>query len=173
MHFNTTPILEDDTVLLMPLQQEHFEALYEVASDPLLWEHHPMGKKHTREVFVKFFEKAIEIGALVIFDKIKNKIIGSTRFYNFNQEELSVVIGQTFYAKDYWGAGHNGKAKGLMLNYAFNYVQKIIFYVVVNNFRSRKAVEKLGAVAKKEIAKDYDGNTLSVIVYELRRNNMK
>lgn len=58
-----------------------------------------MTKGYERDVFIEFFKKALEIGALLIFDKISGKAIGCTRFYNYNREESSVVIGQTFYAK--------------------------------------------------------------------------
>lgn len=171
MDFNTQPILEDESVLLLPLQRHHFYALYEVARDPLLWAHHPLGNKHTKEVYTSFFETAIEIGAFVIIDKKKAKVIGSTRFYNHKEDESSIVIGQTFFSKEYWGSGYNSRVKRLMLDYAFNYIDKIIFYVVVENFRSRKAVEKLGAVAKEHILKDYDGRKLSVVVYELNKKS--
>lgn len=41
MTFDTQPILENDKAILYPLQEEDFEALYAVASDPLIWEQHP------------------------------------------------------------------------------------------------------------------------------------
>jgi len=38
---NLQPVLENDLVKLAPLQESDFEALYRVASDPLVWEQHP------------------------------------------------------------------------------------------------------------------------------------
>jgi len=169
MDFNTQPILEDENVLLTPLLEEHFDQVYEVARDPILWEHHPISNGYEIEGFKAFFKKAIEIGSLLIIDKVKGKAIGCTRFYNYNENESSVVIGQTFYAKAYWGTGYNTRVKAVMLKYAFNFVQKIIFLVIVNNFRSRKAVEKLGAIAQREMEWEVEGRTLRCVVYELNK----
>lgn len=46
--------------------------------------------------------------------------------------------------------------KKLMHDYAFSYVKKI-FYVVENNIRSQKALEKIGAVAKGNITRSFGG----------------
>jgi RimJ/RimL family protein N-acetyltransferase len=132
---NTTPCIEDNLVLLTPLLNEHFDQLYEVASDPVLWEFHPIEKGYEKKVFKEFFNKAIQTGSLLIVDKVQEKVIGCTRFYNFNSYESSVVIGQTFYNKSYWGTGYNTRVKTLMLDYAFGFVQKIVFLVIINNFR--------------------------------------
>ncbi|MEO6302902.1 MAG: GNAT family N-acetyltransferase [Bacteroidia bacterium] len=173
MDFNTKPLLEDNTVLLTPLLPEHFNLLYEVARDPILWEHHPMSKRYEKEVFKDFFKIAISVGSLLIVDKLKQKVIGCTRFYDYNKEDFSVVIGHTFIAKDYWGTGYNARVKDLMFNYAFRFAQRILFYVVTENVRSRKALEKLGAKPGQEIKREYDGRTLACIVYELARNDKK
>ena len=39
---NLQPILENENVKLLPLQEDDFEVLYQVASDPLIWEQHPL-----------------------------------------------------------------------------------------------------------------------------------
>ncbi|MGE5518683.1 MAG: N-acetyltransferase, partial [Candidatus Dadabacteria bacterium] len=41
MKFNLQPVLENDKVILFPLAEDHFEELYAVAADPLIWEQHP------------------------------------------------------------------------------------------------------------------------------------
>ena len=35
---NLQPTLENDLVILRPLRESDFEALYEVAKDPLIWD---------------------------------------------------------------------------------------------------------------------------------------
>ena len=49
------PFLENENVQLVPLQENDFEALYEVASDPLIWEQHPSKDRYKIEVFTTFF----------------------------------------------------------------------------------------------------------------------
>ena len=104
MNFNIQPILENEKVILYPLQEEDFEALYNVASDPKIWEQHPTKDRWKRENFQIFFDGAIQSkGAFKIVDKATGNIIGSTRIYEYNEKENSLFIGYTFYATSYWG----------------------------------------------------------------------
>jgi RimJ/RimL family protein N-acetyltransferase len=93
-------------------------------------------------------------GAFSIVDKPTNQIIGSTRFYDFNEDEKSIFIGYTFYGKKFWGKNYNSQVKKLMLDYIFQFVDFVNFHVGSENYRSQKAMEKLGAknLATLEIA---------------------
>ena len=85
MHFSIQPILENETIKLHPLQEEDFERLYAVASDPLVWEQHPNKNRYEREVFQNFFEGAmLSQGAFLILDKVTDEVMGSTRFYDYD-----------------------------------------------------------------------------------------
>ena len=67
---------------------------------------------------------------------------------NLENESISLFqirIGFTFISKKYWGTSINFQVKKIMLNYAFQYLDKVYFDIGANNFRSRKAVEKIGA----------------------------
>jgi len=59
MTFSIQPTLENENVRLVPLQEADFEALYEVASDPKVWEQHPNKDRWKREVFKTFFDGAM------------------------------------------------------------------------------------------------------------------
>jgi RimJ/RimL family protein N-acetyltransferase len=148
MNFNGQPHLEDDLIILKPLKEEDFEALYAAASDPLVWEQHPMKERYKRDVFLEnFFKTAIESkGAFLVLDKKTGTAIGSSRFYNLHEKESDVEIGWTFLARPYWGGKYNRAMKALMMNHAFQYVDNIIFRIGENNMRSRKACEKIGGV---------------------------
>lgn len=167
MPFDTQQVLENNEVILKPLIDEYYKPLLNTSLDPILWEHHPISNAYTTEGFDKFYKEAKAIGSLVIIDKIKDKVIGSTRFYNYNELEKSVVIGHTFIAREYWGSGYNKSIKKLMLDYAFTHVNKVVFYVVEENIRSQKALEKLGAVAKGNITRNYEGKELKCILFEI------
>lgn len=73
----------------------------------------------------------------------KNKLVGSTRYYEYNFKQSSIKIGYTFYAK--WDTELNRKVKKLMLDYAFEFVDDVFFDAWDKNFHSQKAVAKLGA----------------------------
>lgn len=155
---NLQPQLENELVVLQPLSINDFEELYEVASDPLVWEQHPNKDRYKREVFQNFFNGAMQSkGAFKIIDKITGKTIGSTRFYDFNLEKRFVLIGYTFYGRNYWGTSYNPSVKKLMMDYAFQFVDTIYFHIGANNIRSQKAIERLGAIKVREIEVAYHG----------------
>ena len=163
--------LVSELVELVPLKQADFEELYAVASDPLIWEQHPNPDRYKKEVFEVYFKGAITSGgAFLIKDPSTNDILGCTRFYDFNETEKSVLIGYTFFARSCWGRGINHAVKHLMLDYAFQFIDKVIFHVGANNIRSQKAMEKLGAVnlGLEEVAY-YGEATRTNIVYAIFR----
>lgn len=155
---NLQPVLENEFILLQPLQQNDFERLFAVASDPLIWEQHPNKDRYKREVFQTYFEGAMESkGALLLFDKLTGEIAGSSRFYDYNEEESSMLIGYTFIARKFWGKAYNPAMKTLMIDHAFQYVNKILFHIGANNTRSKIAIGRIGAVKQKEISVAYHG----------------
>lgn len=155
---NLQPALENDLVQLKPLQESDFESLYKVASDPLVWEQHPNKNRYQRAVFQNFFDGAIESkGAFVIIDRKTNTIIGSTRFYDLDEGNKSVLIGYTFYGRDFWGSAYNPSVKKLMLDYAFQFSDTVYFHIGAENVRSQKAIERLGAKKVREIIVAYHG----------------
>ena len=53
------PTLEGERLLLRPLRADDWDALYAVASDPLVWELHPAHDRWQEGVFRKFFAEAM------------------------------------------------------------------------------------------------------------------
>lgn len=146
MNFSVQPVLENQQYQLVPLQQGDFEALYEVASDPEVWEQHPNRDRFRREVFQTFFQGALESGgAFTIIEKATSEILGSTRFYDYDEQSNSIFIGYTFYGTKSWGKKINPQIKKLMLDYIFQFVGTVYFHVGKDNLRSRTAMERLGA----------------------------
>jgi RimJ/RimL family protein N-acetyltransferase len=146
--------LHSELVSLRPLAFTDFESLYQVASDPLIWEQHPNPDRYKHEVFQNYFKGALESGgAFIVLDE-HNQVIGSTRFYDYKPADSEVKIGYTFFVRACWGKLYNRSTKLLMLSYAFDFVNRVIFHVGANNIRSQKAMEKLGAtkVGEEEVA---------------------
>ena len=141
------PLLNGKLVRLRPLKAADFESLYEVASDPMVWEQHPENTRYRRDVFEGFFAKAMESGgAFAILEAAAgSRMIGSSRYYDWNAEAKSVFIGFTFLARRYWGGAYNREIKHLMLAHAFKYVDRVFFEVGLCNVRSQKAMLKVGA----------------------------
>ena len=155
MNFDLQPTLENALIKIIPLRVEDFDVLYKVASDPLIWEQHPNKNRYQKKVFQNFFKGAIESkGAFLVYEKETGKVIGSSRYYEPDEENNSIAVGYTFIGRDYWGKGFNKALKMLMFDYAFQFVGKIILHIGETNFRSQKATEKLGAkkIGKIEVA---------------------
>ncbi|WP_394775000.1 GNAT family N-acetyltransferase [Flavobacterium sp.] len=173
--FNLQPeILEDDITKLIPLQESDFDELYKVASDPLIWEQHPMKDRYKSAVFKSFFDAAIDSkSSFLILDKKTNEIIGNTRFYDYNPEKSSVAIGFTFIARKFWGGLYNKSNKKLLIDYAFQSLDSVIFHIGADNIRSQKAVEKLGAVKINEMNVMNNGVDIPHFEYELKAGNYK
>jgi RimJ/RimL family protein N-acetyltransferase len=175
MRFDLQPNLENDLLILRPLKEEDFESLYQVASDPLIWEQHPMKNRSERDGFKVFFEEAIASGgAFVIIDKKTETIIGSTRFNQVKAVSNAVEIGWTFLARQYWGGHYNQSMKKLLMDYAFDFVENIVFYINEYNFRSQKAVEKLGGERITHIEnKLLETKVHSSFMYLITKNQVK
>lgn len=171
MKFDIQPQLENEMVILYPLQEEDFEALYAIASDPRIWEQHPSKDRWKKEVFKTFFDGAMQSkGSFKIVDKSSKNIIGSTRFYDFNEQENSIFIGYTFYAVEYWGEGVNTSVKELMLDYIFQFVPKVNFHIGADNIRSQIAIGRIGAEKIGEQEVTYFGEAPKLnFVYEIVR----
>ncbi|PAM94829.1 GNAT family N-acetyltransferase [Flavobacterium sp. IR1] len=170
-NFNLQPeVLEDNITKLIPLEESHFDALYEVASDPLIWEQHPMKDRYKIEVFRSFFDAGINSqSSFLILDKNTNEIVGNTRYYDYNAEKSSIAIGFTFIGRKFWGGLHNKSNKKLLIDYAFKHVNTVVFHIGAENIRSQKAVAKLGAVKTKEMMVTSNGADLPHFEYELSK----
>lgn len=168
--FSIQTPLENDKALLLPLQDSDFEALYAVASDPAVWAQHPNKDRWQREVFANFFDGAMKSGgAFRIIDKATGEVAGSSRFYDYDEAENTILIGYTFYGTRFWGKGLNPSVKKLMLDYIFQFVDKVQFHIGSHNFRSQIAITRLGAEKVGELEVAYYGEPSKLnFVYELR-----
>lgn len=167
------PVLRDERVLMEPLTEEHFEALYTIASDPLIWEQHPNRERYKREVFRKYFDDGLASGGALIVKEVKTgEIIGCSWYYDLKAND--VAIGYTFVARKYWGHTYNRSMKKLMLDHAFQFVDTVIFHIGANNIRSQTAIGKLGAIKIGEQKIDFPGepNPLN-FVYAMTKERWK
>lgn len=165
------PTLDNESIVLAPLNEDDFQRLFAVAADPEIWAQHPNKDRWKKEVFQTFFEGAMQSGgAFRVVDKATGSTIGSTRFYDYDREERSIFIGYTFYARAYWGKGINPIVKALMLNYIFQYVETVNFHIGADNIRSQIAIGRLGALKVAEQEVTYFGEAPKLnFVYEITK----
>ena len=147
MAFDLQPHLRGELIELRPLAPDDWDQLFAVASDSLIWEQHPENDRYKEDVFKVFFREALDSdGAFVVVEKKNRQIIGSTRFYGYDQAKSEIEIGWTFLARKYWGGRYNREMKELLLAHAFKFVERVVFLVGEHNVRSQKAMEKIGAI---------------------------
>ena len=164
------PSLESELLILRPLAVDDFENLFEVASDPLIWEQHPVPDRYKADVFKDFFAEALASqGALVVIDRNLRKIIGSSRFYEADLERKEVVIGYTFLERKYWGGRYNHILKTMMLEHALKFFDSVLFHVDATNHRSQKAMEKIGGLRIGQFEKKkQDGTPRVAFIYQMK-----
>lgn len=128
--------------------ESDFESLYAVASDPLIWEQHPESNRWQRDVFSVFFANGLanDLGCFVIRERLTQEVVGSTRYYGYDETDRCVRIGFTFLARKHWGTSANREIKDAMLERAFKLCESVLFDIGPENRRSITAVEKLGGV---------------------------
>ena len=160
---------ENDQLSLIQAKRGDFDNLYSIASDEEIWEQHPENDRWKKNKFSIFLIMVFQTNLmLIIYLKPKNEIIGSTRFYSFDPKDNAIRIGYTFIIKKYWGTKINLLIKDLMINYTFKFLDKIYFDIGTQNYRSRKAIEKIGAHLFKD---DEDGKVVYKLIQKDYLNN--
>jgi RimJ/RimL family protein N-acetyltransferase len=166
--FDPQPVVQGESIRVRPLREDDFDALYEAARDPLVWEQHPVRDRYRLEVFRTFFEEAISSGGALAVETNGGEIIGSSRFHGFDPVLGEVEIGWTFLARSHWGGPTNRELKSLMLGHAFQFVERVVFLVGPENWRSQRALEKLGATA---VGERTDASGLRNVVFAISRGD--
>jgi RimJ/RimL family protein N-acetyltransferase len=168
------PVLEGERLLLRPLTEADWPALFAVAADKLLWEKHPAHDRWQEPVFREFFDDALAHGgALAIVDKASGAVIGSSRFQGHDPADGGVVeIGWSFLARPYWGLGYNAEFKRLMLEHALASVGRVIFVVGEDNVISRRAMANIGGRLTDETRlTERAGQMVNHVIFEITRED--
>lgn len=154
INFHQTITLENERVLLRPLQAEDFEHLKEFAiNEPTLWQYSLMpadGLENMRRyIDSALLERERETSyPFIVFDKQTQKYVGSTRFYDYQSKHNTIQLGYTWYGKAYQGTGLNKQCKFLMLQFAFETLEldRVEFRADNNNARSITAMKSIGCI---------------------------
>jgi RimJ/RimL family protein N-acetyltransferase/GNAT superfamily N-acetyltransferase len=163
--FELQPVLRGQRLWLRPLREEDWDQLFAVASDRLIWEQHPVPNRYQEEVFRGFFREAMESGgAFVVLDAKDDRVIGSSRYLGYDSERSEIEIGFTFLAREFWGGVYNREMKDLMLRHAFRFVRHVVFLVGLENWRSQKAMEKIGG---RRVGTRLNGRGTENVVFQI------
>jgi RimJ/RimL family protein N-acetyltransferase len=155
------PTLENETVKLSLLDLSNYKHLLAIALEENLVQYSP-SIINTPEALKTYVETAVDgyyhksAIPFIIYDKLKQRFAGSTRFMNINWNYKVLEIGSTWIGREFQGSGLNTHMKFLMLRYAFETLnfEKVEFRIDERNMRSRKAVEKLGCTLEGILRKN-------------------
>ncbi len=145
--------LKNALVKLEPLEMAHATLLLPIAKEDKLVQYSPSDIDRP-EALQAYIGKAISDRTkgrsipYAVFDIRNNTYAGCTRYMNIDRKNKVVEIGSTWIGRAFQGTGLNTAMKNLMLNHAFIDLEfeKVEFRIDQRNMKSRKAVEKLGAV---------------------------
>ncbi|MES2590112.1 MAG: GNAT family protein [Bacteroidota bacterium] len=154
MDFNKNYILENEKVLLRPLEESNFEHLINFSlNEPELWNYSliPANGEENLRNYIKLAIENREEGKeypFIVFDKIKQKYAGSTRFYDIQTSQLTLQLGYTWYGKEFQGTGLNKSCKFLLLEFAFENLafERVEFRADNRNERSIRAMKSIGCI---------------------------
>lgn len=175
-----TYILEDDRVLLRPLQPEDKKYLLPFSlSEPDLWKYSLVGAEGEEglENYMNITFKLRDEGKeypFIVFDKQANEYAGSTRFYDIQNELETVQLGYTWYGTKFQRTGLNKHCKYLLLTFAFERIgfERFELRADNNNEKSIAAMKSIGCkvdgilrknMPTREAGKRRDSIVLSIL----------
>ena len=131
---------------------EHHAGLTEVGLDPGVWRL-TVANVRTPEEMRSYMESALRLQAegnsvpFVTIERSSGRIVGSTRFGNYDPLNRRIEIGWTWLAPAWQRTAANTEAKYLMLTHAFERLGcvRVELKTDVLNVPSRKAMLRIGA----------------------------
>ena len=180
--FNQQLILEDDVVLLRPLQLTDVDYLLDISeNEPETWEY-SLVRANGKENLINYIQLAIDGRdkktefPFIVFDKRTGRYAGSTRYYDINFPFKTLQLGYTWYGKDFRGTGLNQHCKFLLLQQAFEVMnmERVEFRADNKNAISIAAMKSIGCTVEGILRNNmptYSGNRRDTIVLSVLRND--
>jgi N-acetyltransferase len=144
--------LEGSFVRLEPMTLEHHSGLTEIGLDPEIWQRTVVVIR-TPEEMRDYIESALLLQdegsslPFVTVERSSGRIVGSTRFGNYDPANRRIEIGWTWLARPWQRTATNTEAKYLMLTHAFERLGcvRVELKTDVLNMPSRNAILRIGA----------------------------
>lgn len=165
------PTLIGTLITLKPVQNDHWEGMFNAASNPNTWAGHVKRDRYEKEIFRTYFNSALSsASAFSIFDNATGKIIGTSRYHEYKSDIGEIEIGWTFIDCEYWGGKYNAELKRLMLQHIFSFLDVVVFWVARDNLRSCAAMQKIGGKLRDgEFSKTDNGQSFPYVVFEIQK----
>jgi RimJ/RimL family protein N-acetyltransferase len=179
-NFLTDYILENEKVLLRPLQLSDFQNLINFSlNEPEIWQFSLQSAAGV-DGLMQYLQAAIQGRiqqreyAFIVFDKIKKQYAGSTRFYDVQLANKTLQLGYTWYGSGFQGTGVNKACKYLLLHFAFEQLgmERVEFRADNANAKSIAAMQSIGCkpegVLRSHMPKPDGGRRDSIVLSILK-----
>ena len=178
-------ILEDDAVLLRPLEASDINHLLHFSIDePEIWKYSLIRAGGGEENMKHYLSLAVDARLshkeypFIVFDKKQNRYAGSTRFYDIQLQNQTLQLGYTWYGKDFRGTGLNKHCKFLLLQFAFEKMEmeRVEFRADNNNAKSIAAMKSIGCTVEGVLRKNVpvpDGGRRDSIILSILKEEWK
>ena len=177
----STPTLDGERIRLEPMTLGHLAGLEAVAFDDRIWRYMTTWVK-TRDDLKGWMESALQAQATgtvlpwVTVLKAEHRVIGSTRFMDFDHAHKTTELGSTWLAPEFHGSGLNAEAKLLQLRFAFEELglNRVALKTHHENLQSQAAMRKIGAIAEGTFRNHYvmpDGSTRHSVWFSIIRED--
>ena len=176
-NFNKDIILEDDRVLIRPMEEADKQHLMEILLDPQLSKYSLRMISDEKDV-LGYIDNCLSDRQhsirypFTFFDKKANAFAGTCCFGNIEIAHKRLEIGWTKLGKAFQGSGLNAHCKFLLFQYAFETLQlnRVELKSHAENIQSRKAMEKVGARYEGKLRNHfvmYDGSLRNTVYYSV------
>lgn len=171
--------LENEHVLLRPVQAADRASLHAIAMDSQIWRYF-VARIETDDDFDSFFDAGLadqEARRRVVYhitDKRVGRAAGSMSFCNFAEADGRLEIGWSWLGRDFQGKGVNRWAKFLMLRHAFERLgaERVEFKTDKLNLQARQGLRNIGA-QEEGILRSFnpmpDGRRRDAVYYSVLR----
>lgn len=154
MLFGKNIVLENQFVMLRPLQEDDLKNLeHFVLEESEIWRFSLVQISNSDQLN-NYIKQAVENRnqekeyPFIVFDKIKNKYAGCSRFYDIQLPYKYLQLGYTWYGKAFQGNYVNKCCKLLLLEFAFEKLEmeRVEFRADNRNERSIQAMKSIGCI---------------------------
>jgi RimJ/RimL family protein N-acetyltransferase len=169
--------LSGQVVRLEPMTIDHVPALTRAGLEPELWrlQPRPIDTEDDMRDYVLRALAGQRLGTVLPFtivDQASDEVIGSTSYLDIAPEHRRLEIGATWLTSAYQRTGANTEAKLLLLTHAFETLGaiRVVFKTEVLNERSRRAIERIGAIEEGTFRKHLiaaSGRTRDMVFYAI------
>lgn len=168
------PKLETDRLQLRSIHKDDGDLLYTLSSNPEVLKYINGGRVFTRNMAAADLEKRLNattdvFGYWMVHTKEESKFVGWGALKTLDQS-TEVELGYRL-LQEHWGKGYATEIGQRLLVYGFKNLNlpKVVAVVKEQNFKSRRVLEKLGFIFRKQ--GQYYGTTC--LYYDLYQESMK